>query len=146
MYLVNDIPCNQLDNYKYGDCGKQYGWLWRNWENQINEFFPDTEFQGYGQHNDKSYYEFVNKPIDQIKNIIEGLKTNPEGRRHIITAWNPTTLDDMALNACHAFVQFNCRKIVYYNTHLENKADELNLPKYYLDCQLYQRSADMFLG
>ena len=107
-----------------------------------------------------------NKPIDQIKNLIEGLKSNPEGRRHIITAWNPATLDDMALNACHSFVQFNCRKLSFtdkcglLSNHPLYKNDittdnernililfeDFNIPNYYLDCQLYQRSADMFLG
>ena len=126
-------------NYTLGDCGKQYGWLWRNWSKE--------QWTG---HNDGK--------IDQITDLIEGLKTNPSGRRHIISAWNPATLDDMALNACHAFVQFNCRKIseeVRYKkfvsihslqdqNYVYNSIDDV--PKYYLDCQLYQRSADMFLG
>ena len=148
-------------DYILGDCGKQYGWLWRNWENikvQKNVSF-DTQMR---QWRDNIY----NKPIDQIKNLIEGLKSNPEGRRHIITAWNPATLDDMALNACHSFVQFNCRKLSFtdkcglLSNHPLYKNDittdnernililfeDFNIPNYYLDCQLYQRSADMFLG
>jgi thymidylate synthase len=131
-------------NYSLGDCGKQYGWLWRNWS-KVN-------IEGYKDIN----------PIDQIQNLIQGLKSNPLIRRHIITAWNPATLDDMALNACHAFVQFNCReldeedRLNIYNNNIEsgkeheylshNDLDKFNIPKYYLDCQLYQRSADMFLG
>ena len=106
--------------------------------------------------------EELNKGIDQISNLIKGLQSNPEGRRHIITAWNPATLDDMALNACHSFVQFNCRplsleeKINYvmnnYDLPLENliitevALDHNKTPSYYLDCQLYQRSGDAFLG
>lgn len=116
----------QYDNYTLGDCGKQYGWLWRKWTSYHEE--------DYGL-----------KSIDQIKILIEGLKKNPESRRHIITAWNPSTLDEMALNACHAMVQFNCRP-VEIDHPLEEDKDEYNLPKYYLDCQLYQRSADVFLG
>lgn len=127
-------------NYNLGDCGRQYGWLWRKWEGQ---HFEDTT---------------IIQTIDQLKDVIQSIKSNPEGRRHIITAWNPATLNDMALNACHAFVQFNCRKITWNNTNpklieydlrqsaVEAKVQELGLPKYFLDCQLYQRSADMFLG
>jgi thymidylate synthase len=168
---------SNLPNYTYGDCGKQYGWLWRRWEN------PFIEYGNY----------VANNAIDQLKDLIEGLKTNPMSRRHVITAWNPATLDDMALNACHAFVQFNCRPVYgksdftehngkkYYNLNernyqrlesfkefypeLYNKIgrqsgitpyeemlkdkktmDDLNISSYYLDCQLYQRSADVVLG
>ena len=109
--------------------------------------------------------DISNKGIDQIKNLIEGLKKNPMSRRHIISAWNPATLDDMALNACHTLVQFNCRPIPWEeklelakrnpNVEMENlaiteaAAGNTNfgyVPQYYLDCQLYQRSADSFLG
>ena len=101
------------------------------------------------------------KGIDQVKNLIEGLKNNPESRRHIITAWNPETLDDMALNACHTLIQFNCRSLTWEdklqwamrqpNVEMENlaiteAAAGKDCPQYYLDCQLYQRSADVFLG
>lgn len=109
--------------------------------------------------------DISNKGVDQIKNLIEGLKKNPMSRRHIISAWNPATLDDMALNACHTLVQFNCRPIPWEeklelakrnpNVEMENlaiteaAAGNTNfgyVPQYYLDCQLYQRSADSFLG
>ena len=142
-----------IEVYKYGDTGKQYGWLWRNWE-------------VIGINDDNAGLE-----IDQIKELIDGLKKNPMSRRHIITAWNPVTLDDMALNACHALVQFNCRPLTlhqrsyhwFHNNkpnrdvvdYFDEKLDDLgkdkylneaNVPKYYLDCQMYQRSADVFLG
>ena len=81
-----------------GDVGRIYGVQWRN-------------FNG----------------VDQIVNLIEGLKKNPHSRRHILTAWNPSELDEMSLPPCHAFSQF------YFSN---NK----------LSCQLYQRSCDMFLG
>jgi thymidylate synthase len=147
--IRNNIEQNTLWNdYILGDAGKQYGWLWRNWEKSVAKtLYPELQ------------------PIDQFKDLLKGLKTNPMGRRHIITAWNPATLDDMALNACHSFVQFNCRPIPWEeklemakrhpNVDMENlaiteaAAGNPNfgpIPQYYLDCQLYQRSADAVLG
>src|SRR5205807_8431845 len=65
--------------------------------------------------------------IDQIAAVVEGLKTNPTSRRHIVSAWNPAEVEDMALPPCHCLFQFFV-------------ADRK------LSCQLYQRSADVFLG
>lgn len=128
--FIEDIKSNPLShlkhikypNYTLGDCGYQYGKLWRDWDGK-----------------------------DQISDIINGLKSSPMSRRHVLTAWNPTTLDEMALNACHALVQFNCRPLtlseredLYHKTG--NHYDKEGIPKYYLDCQMYQRSADVFLG
>jgi thymidylate synthase len=86
-----------------GNLGPVYGAQWRRWKK------PDG-----GE-------------IDQISNLITGLKTNPDSRRHLVVAFNPGELDKMALPPCHAFFQFYVAK---------NK----------LSCQLYQRSADIFLG
>ena len=65
--------------------------------------------------------------IDQIRDVVESLKTNPDSRRHIVSAWNPAEVEDMALPPCHCLFQFFV-------------ADGK------LSCQLYQRSADVFLG
>jgi thymidylate synthase len=86
-----------------GDLGPVYGYQWRSWP------APD------GRH------------IDQIAQVIEMLKKNPDSRRIIVSAWNVADLDKMALMPCHAFFQF----------YVANGK---------LSCQLYQRSADMFLG
>ena len=86
-----------------GDLGPVYGYQWRSWQT------PDG------------------RQIDQIKNLVEQLNNNPDSRRHIITAWNPADVDDMALPPCHCLFQFYI-------------ADGK------LSCQLYQRSADIFLG
>lgn len=87
-----------------GDLGPVYGVQWRSWPT------PD------GRH------------IDQITRVIDDLRKNPHSRRHIVTAWNPAEIDDMALPPCHVMFQF------YVSTTGK------------LSCQLYQRSADMFLG
>ncbi len=86
-----------------GNLGRVYGAQWRNWQK------PDG------------------KSLDQISQVIENIKKNPYSRRHIVLAFNPGELDQMALPPCHAFFQF-------YIAH--NR----------LSCQLYQRSADLFLG
>jgi thymidylate synthase len=65
--------------------------------------------------------------IDQIQQLIDGIKKDPSGRRHIVSAWNPAELDQMALPPCHVMSQFD-------------------VTDGYLSCQLYQRSCDMFLG
>ncbi|MFD1206134.1 thymidylate synthase [Sporosarcina contaminans] len=87
---------------KYGDLGPIYGRQWRSWAS------PEGS-------------------VDQIQNLIDGLKRNPDSRRHIVSAWNPAEVEDMALPPCHALFQFYV-------------ADGK------LSCQLYQRSADVFLG
>jgi thymidylate synthase len=71
---------------------------------------------------------FNSQWVDQIKNAIEQIKTNPTNRRIIVSAWNPAQIDQMLLPPCHAFFQFN----------VDTTNNKLNL-------QLYQRSADMFL-
>jgi len=86
-----------------GDLGPVYGHQWRHW--------PARD----------------GGEIDQIARLIEGLKKNPDSRRHIVTAWNPADVDAQALPPCHALFQFYV-------------ADGR------LSCQLYQRSADIFLG
>lgn len=86
-----------------GDLGPVYGYQWRSW--------PAPNGQ----------------KIDQISKVIEQIKTRPDSRRHMVTAWNPAEVDNMALPPCHALFQFYVA---------EGK----------LSCQLYQRSCDTFLG
>lgn len=88
---------------KHGDLGKVYGYQWRHWETSKGGF------------------------IDQIREVIEMIKTTPDSRRLIVSAWNPEDVPTMALPPCHTMFQF------YVN---EGR----------LSCQLYQRSADVFLG
>jgi thymidylate synthase len=102
-----------------GDLGPVYGAQWRNFGAQKMEMEWDNEPGGIAM---------TFSGVDQIKDLVEGLKKNPNGRRHIVSAWNPIDIPKMKLPPCHCLFQFNVR---------ENK---------YLDCQLYQRSADTFLG
>jgi thymidylate synthase len=86
-----------------GELGPVYGYQWRSWPT------PD------GRH------------VDQIARVVESIRTNPDSRRHLVSAWNVADVDEMALPPCHALFQFYVA---------EGK----------LSCQLYQRSADIFLG
>jgi thymidylate synthase len=86
-----------------GELGPVYGYQWRHWRTP-----------GGGE-------------IDQIKNVIQSLKSKPDSRRHIVSAWNPADVERMALPPCHALFQF----------YVANGR---------LSCQMYQRSADLFLG
>lgn len=155
--IKNNKECHSIPNYTFGDCGYQYGKVWRDWECFNDYKYPEGHILGTVK---------VKKSLDQIKNVIEGLKNNPEGRRHIVTALDPANYDNLALFVCHSMFQFNCRPLTYeqrfnyffthYATfnhpHYDNDTDihglleEFNVPKYYLDCQLYQRSCDVFLG
>lgn len=108
-----------------GDLGRVYGVQWRHWRTPVEhkaETFKDEFGTAY---NRRGHVHF--KETDQLMNLIDGIKRDPDSRRHILTAWNPGELDEMALPPCHAFAQF------YVN---DGK----------LSCQLYQRSCDMLLG
>ena len=102
---LNDNGVTIWDEWadRHGDLGPIYGYQWRSW--------PDYN----GGH------------IDQIRKVIQSIRTNPDSRRHIVSAWNVGDLDKMALPPCHILFQFYV-------------ADGK------LSCQLYQRSADIFLG
>jgi thymidylate synthase len=106
-----------------GDLGRIYGVQWRHWKSHIPEGEPDIDDE-YG----KTWFDPIHKEIDQLSILIEGIKQDPNGRRHILTAWNPGELDQMALPPCHVLCQF------YVNKNKE------------LSCHMYQRSQDVFLG
>ena len=108
-----------------GDLGRVYGVQWRHWRT--------TKDVRAGSFKDEfgSYYSIQGGrqeiEVDQLKSLIEGIKADPHGRRHILTAWNPGEIEAMALPPCHCFAQF----------YVANGQ---------LSCQMYQRSCDMFLG
>lgn len=124
-YLVdNDVHIWDEWADENGDLGPVYGSQWRKWEatqkgTSINTCpFTDKAIMVPVKHD---------IAIDQIANVIEQIKKNPNSRRHIVSAWNPAEVDNMALPPCHTMFQF------YVS---QGK----------LSCQLYQRSADIFLG
>lgn len=103
-------------NYE-GDLGRVYGVQWRHWQTPKTYHHPEMTAS-------------ITKveEVDQIQTLINGIKQDPHGRRHILSAWNPGELDSMALPPCHVLAQFYV------------SADRK------LSCQMYQRSCDMFLG
>jgi thymidylate synthase len=112
-----------------GDLGRIYGVQWRHWRKHTPRVIG-TYKDDFGNVYRRTSTTQISE-IDQLKNLIVGLKTEPYGRRHILTAWNVGELDQMALPPCHCFAQF----------FVEPSNDEMKL-----SCQMYQRSADMFLG
>ena len=102
---IHDLKPHIWDEWadENGDLGPVYGVQWRSW--------PAAD----------------GRKIDQITNLVEGIKRNPDSRRHLVVAWNPAEVDKMALPPCHCLFQF----------YVANGK---------LSCQLYQRSCDIFLG
>lgn len=96
-----------------GDLGPVYGKQWRRWEGPSNE-------------------DGSAAVIDQAAKLVEAIKANPYSRRHVLSAWNPAEVDEMALPPCHCLFQFH---VAPQKTGKDK-----------LSCQLYQRSADIFLG
>ena len=106
------LDSRNLD-YEEGDLGPVYGFQWRHFGAEYED--KDTDYRGKG--------------VDQLQNVIDLIKNEPNSRRIILNSWNASDLDKMALPPCHVMCQFN----------VDTKNNKL-------DCQLYQRSGDMFLG
>ena len=119
-------------DYCLGDLGKVYGYQWRN-----------------------------QNGVDQVKEVIDGLQTNPYSRYHVIDGWNKADFKEMALPPCHLLYQFICRplsheeKIQWVMSNTDVEMENLYIyeetlkdstPKYYLDLNMYQRSCDTLLG
>ena len=95
--------------------------IWDEWADEDGNLGPIYGFQW------RSWPNPQGEPIDQVAKVIDQLKKNPDSRRHLVSAWNVAAIDDMKLPPCHVFFQF----------YVANNQ---------LSCQLYQRSADVFLG
>ena len=116
---ANDFAKNGMKIWKKwqkdesGDLGPIYGFNWRAWPREWEE---------------DEFGNILMDPVDQLTEVIYSIKTLPNSRRHVVSAWNVALLDEMALPPCHLLFQFYVR------------GNE------YLDLKLYQRSADLFLG
>jgi thymidylate synthase len=130
-----------------GELGPVYGRQWRNWWAMGPLGYP--------------------MPVDQIQGVVQGLRDDPDSRRHIVSAWNVEDLEFMALPPCHLLFQFYSRPLTpeqrerWIRRHhgialggwafeddesLAAALDSEGVPSRALDCQLYQRSGDLFLG
>lgn len=149
-----------------GDLGRVYGVQWRRWNRYVEQKDMGPAHLG-GTRVACDKHE-----VDQLLDLINGIKQDPHGRRHILSAWNPAELDQMALPPCHIMAQFYVQPFTqqeindiymqYRNTDAVNKMfldpqfegkkktledlRTLGLPIGKLSCQMYQRSCDMFLG
>ena len=153
-----------------GDLGRIYGAQWRKWRYAA----PYGRDPGGRAFTDNDGMCYAIEELDQISNLIRDLKENPNSRRHIVTAWNPGELDQMALPPCHCLFQFYTEELTLeerfkeYSEGWDREAaeaqwrlqfgpaytdekkhwllDEHCIKRYRLSCQLYQRSCDIFLG
>jgi thymidylate synthase len=119
---INDLhPCKIWDEWadKDGNLGPVYGYQWRHWETYDRlKIAPNPDGETLSVNPTK---------IDQISNLLEMIKKTPDSRRLIVSAWNVADINKMALPPCHCLFQFN-------------------VSGQFIDCQLYQRSADTALG
>ena len=140
---------------KWGELGPIYGKQWRDWNGRKTDGFVEFESNGYSDHI---------KGIDQIANLINDLKTNPDSRRLMVSAWNVGELDQMVLPPCHYGFQVYTRELSnkeriilmnkklgvtdtlpqYYNT--DGEMDKNNIPTRAISLMWNQRSVDTFLG
>ncbi len=163
IWTPNALSPYWIHKAKYeGDLGRVYGVQWRHWRTPKIYHHPELNSS-----------VTVIEEVDQLQNLIDGIKNDPHGRRHILSAWNPGELDQMALPPCHVLAQFYVKPFtqeeihaVYFAYRLSLSQEErrkidigregrektvddlkaLGLPTGKLSCQMYQRSCDMFLG
>ena len=137
--FINEIKTNWMNARELGELGPIYGKQWRNWSRVT---FNDEHRSGFSN------------PIDQIKNLIEQLNTNPDSRRLMVNAWNVGELDQMTLPPCHYGFQVYTRElsleerqeICKHDVDSHIKLDSLRVPKRMLSLMWNQRSVDTFLG
>jgi thymidylate synthase len=153
-----------------GELGPIYGKQWRRWEDiklcdaGVESMWEAAGYSAIGTTEDGQFV--MRREIDQIAKVIEQLKTDPDSRRILLSAWNVGDLEQMALNPCHVLVQFytheatlterriylrevvSTEKLNYMDTAslTHEQLDELKIPRRMLSSMLYQRSGDMFLG
>jgi len=157
--FIDKIKTDDEFAKKWGELGPIYGKQWRSWNNYFWEHSGNEPYGEGGNH-------LMNPPIDQISNLIEQLKTNPDSRRLMVNAWNVGELDQMTLPPCHYGFQVYTRELsleeryVLYFEKLDHTMvpldikvpnihqyfTELNIPTRAISLMWNQRSADTFLG
>jgi thymidylate synthase len=147
--FINKIKTDDEFAKKWGELGPIYGAQWRGWKYETNEWYDGI-----------NHYEEVSKSTDQIQNLINDLKTNPDSRRLMVNAWNVGELDQMVLPPCHFGFQVYTRELDMFERwkmadlkpNMEefdwaNKyCDSLGVPKRAISLMWHQRSVDTFLG
>ena len=150
--FIERIKNNEEFRNKWGELGPIYGKQWRSWKYQKNEWYDG-----------KNHYEEESKSMDQIQNLINKLKTNPDSRRLMVNAWNVGELDQMVLPPCHYGFQVYTRELseiergIFYSKKMEGYVDTddvkttehydgMNIPKRAISLMWNQRSVDTFLG
>ena len=170
MLDLHNVPTEKLVD---GDLPEIYQKQWRHWED--TRIIPNADVGSYVERGytyigdiENTDQAVVKREIDQLKNVIQQLRENPDSRRIIVSAWNPAVLDTVALPPCHALFQFFSESMTLGERllwvarnkpavieHINAGADEeetirvldaCSVPKRKLSCQLYQRSADIVLG
>ncbi len=149
--FINKIKTDNEFSKTWGELGPVYGRQWRNW---VNYTGPEVN---------EGCYEMTNEPIDQISNLINDLKNNPDSRRMMVSAWNVAEIDDMTLPPCHYGFQcyteemsydervkrwcdMNGKSIHFGQNMDEERLDRFNFPKRKLSLKVTIRSNDIFLG
>jgi len=151
--FINKIKTDDEFAKKWGELGPIYGKQWRSWKGKVSKYRDSI---------DKKGIEFGYNKIDQISNLINDLKTNPDSRRLMVTAWNPCELDQMVLPPCHYGFQVYTRELSYkerrklfeektnrdstYILSVRETLDKFQIPTRAISLMWNQRSVDTFLG
>lgn len=161
--FINKIKTDDEFAKKWGDLGPIYGKQWRDWNGRKTDGFIEYERNGYSEHI---------KGIDQIQNLINDLKNNPDSRRLMVTAWNPGEIDEMVLPPCHYGFQCYTRELTHderfdyaldvlgyeglldyalmnpieYPNIVDEMMDKYNVPRRSISLMWNQRSCDFPLG
>jgi thymidylate synthase len=148
--FINKIKTDDEFAKKWGELGPIYGKQWRKWEYQYGD-----------EYNEGHHLPTLKKQIDQIANLINDLKTNPDSRRLMVNAWNVGELDQMTLPPCHYGFQVYTRELsqserfnwygnkigsYMHHDHIEQEMNENNVPTRAISLMWNQRSVDTFLG
>lgn len=151
--IKKDVEFSQ----KWGELGKgTYGGMWRHFPHFRKTYASPPNKCGVGD-------EYEPDDVDQIAKVIDKLKTNPDDRRMIVSAWHPYWVDHCALPPCHCLFHFNTEELTWqerlefaqnndsknenmYYKYSDENFDKAGIPRRRLNCLLYQRSCDTFLG